>query len=286
MTFAEANKIKIVDFLTKSGIEPAFKKGNKHWYRLRNENTPSCVVDTENNTYHDFGGGGSGGGTVDLVCWMENQKAFGALLVLSGYKNIPQPLSFKREKVKVIAESILKINHVQSLQNQALIQYLESRKIPFKIAKQYIEEAYYSITNKDTGEVKNYFAVAFRNDENGFELRSKYFKGGTSPKTITTIPVNLKSVNVFEGFMDYLSALVYYKTISPANTTIVLNSTSNIRHLYDLLPNFSKINLYLDNDPTGIKTTSEIICRCPVAVNQSAIIYPEFKDFNEFIMSL
>lgn len=286
MTFAEANKIKIVDFLTKSGMEPVFKKGKKYWYRLRNENTPSCVVDTEKNTYHDFGGGGSGGGTVDLVCWMENQKAFGALLVLSGYENIPQSLSFPREQIKVISESILKIDHVQRLQNQALIQYLESRKIPFKIAKQYIEEAYYSITNKDTGEVKNYFAVAFRNDQNGFELRNKYFKGGTSPKTITTIPVNLKSVNVFEGWADYLSALVYYKTISPANTTIVLNSTSNIRHLYDLLPNFSTINLYLDNDITGLKTANEIISRYPDAVNRSQIIYPQFKDFNEFITSL
>jgi hypothetical protein len=178
----------------------------------------------------------------------------------------------------------IEIKHLQQLQNRALIQYVESRGIPATLAALYCEKAYYSITKPETGEIKRYFALAFRNDQSGFELRNKYFKGGTSPKTITTIPGNMNRVNVFEGWMDFLSGLVHYGISSLGNTTIVLNSLSHLKQLYDILPNFNQVNLYLHNDPAGRKATEEITGRFPAAVNQAAKLYPNNKDFNEFIM--
>jgi DNA primase len=83
--------------------------------------------------------------------------------------------------------------------------------------------------------------------------------------------------------MDFLSALVYYQQSIPINTTIVLNSLSNLRRINNLLPNFTQINLFLDNDNAGENATNDIISQFPNAVNHSRIIYPEYKDFNDFL---
>lgn len=285
MNCHQANELSIVDYLSKSGIQATTKKGRNFWYcsPLRNEKTPSFKVDPEKNIFYDYGIG-SGGRMIDLICMLYSVEVTGALLILAGADITSRFLSFPKQKEQIIAEPTIEIKHVQRLQNMALIQYIEARGIHKEIASRYVEEAYYAITNTKTGEIKNYFALAFRNDQGGFELRNKYFKGGNSPKAITTIPGNLQAVNVFEGFMDYLSALVYFRQPSPTNTTIILNSVSHLRQLNDLLPNFDKKNLYLDNDPSGIKSANEIINRFPEAVNQSATLFPDHKDFNEFLL--
>ena len=66
-------------------------------------------------------------------------------------------------------------------------------------------------------------ALGFKNDRGGFELRNKFLKLSTSPKAITTIHGAAKALNVFEGFMDYLSALTYYNTSQLEGTAIILN---------------------------------------------------------------
>jgi len=57
---------------------------------------------------------------------------------------------------------------------------------------------------------KSYFALAFANESGGYELRNRYYKGCYGHKDISLIPgrnTASKSVAVFEGFMDFLSAL-------------------------------------------------------------------------------
>lgn len=286
MNCSQANEINIVDFLTKSGIQPATVKGRNLWYNspLRNEKTPSFKVDPDKNVFYDYGTG-TGGRLVDLVCQLHQVEVTGALLILSGADITPRFLSFPQQKQESKQEPTIEIKHVQRLQNKALIQYIEARGIPLAIAARYVEEAYYAITFPGTGEIKKYFALAFRNDHGGFELRNKYFKGGNSPKAITTIPGSLKKVNIFEGWIDFLSAIVFYRQPSPTNTTIVLNSVSHLRKINDILPNFEHINLFLDNDQAGLKATNEIIARYPEAVNQAVKLYPGSKDFNEFLNS-
>lgn len=287
MNCDQANtQIQIPDFLSKEGIKPATSKGRNLVYfsPIRKEKTASFFVYTDQNRWHDFGAG-TGGKLVDLVCQMHRVSISGALLILQGVDVPRQSLSFAGQKEETSREPTIEIKHLQPLQNRALIEYIESRKIPANIAAKYCQEAYYQVTSPETGEMKRYFALAFRNDRDGYELRNKYFKGGTSPKTITTIPGNLKAVNIFEGFIDFLSALVYFGQPSPQATTIVLNSLAHLRQLYDLLPNFQKINLFLDNDPAGQKAATEIISRFPVAINQAAKIYTRRKDFNEFLIN-
>ena len=282
MNCTTANRMSIAGFLQGVGITPESHNNKSFWYLspLHKENTPSLKVNRVKNVWYDFGIG-TGGRLVDLVSQLYRVDIPGALLILSGAQTPTQSFSFHQPDNNL--ESNIEIKHVQSLQNRALIQYLDSRGIPFKIASNFTKEAYYNITKQDTGEIKKYFALAFENDKSGYELRNKIWKGGTSPKTITTIQGNPEKLNVFEGFMDFLSALVHYQQTAPSNTTIVLNSLSHLRNLYSILPNYIQVNLFLDNDQAGKQAVTEIQNRFQAAVNQAQIIYPNHKDFNEFI---
>jgi hypothetical protein len=283
MNCKSGNNLSIAGFLLSKGISPESYNNKSFLYfsPLRNEKTASFKVDRVKNIWYDFGTG-TGGRLIDLVCKMYGVDIPGSLLILSGAGTPPQSFSFDQPQDNTTGSN-LKINHIQPLQNRALIQYLESRKIPFEIAAKYTTEAYYTITKPDTGEIKKYFAIAFKNDLSGYELRNKYFKGSTTPKATTTIPGNPKQLNVFEGFLDLFSGMVYYQQSEPRNTTIVLNSLSHLRHLWDILPTFNQVNLFLDNDQAGQKATIEIQSRFPMAVNKSEILYKNFKDFNEYL---
>jgi len=250
------------------GSEAIYKSPN------RDERTASLSVNRELNVWRDFGNG-KGGKTIDLVCELSGVSVAGALLILSGVQ--PASIVFSSFS-QPEHQPQFKINHVQPLQNAALIQYLQSRKIPYQIASKVpqLKEAYYAVDNK------RFFALAFENDLGGFELRSKYFKGGTSPKTITTIPGSGTGLNLFEGFFDMLSAYTFFPNHSP-NTTIVLNSLVNLDKVD--LTRYDKINLFLDNDEPGLKAANEIMKQHPGAVNRSQQFYKQNKDFNEYLLT-
>jgi len=282
MNCQQANEMSIAGFLMSKGTNPDKADGNNFWYcsPIRNEKTPSFKVCRSKNVWFDYGLG-TGGKLVDLVCKMYNVDISGALLILGGAAaEISHFSSDKRESFD--QETRIEIRHMQPLQNKGLIQYLESRKISPALASKYCSEAYYTTTGND----KQYFSIAFENDSHGFELRNKYFKGSTSPKNITSIKgPNPLIVNVFEGFMDFLSALTWFNTDSPAGDTIVLNGVGFIDRLIKLLPNYKKINLWLDNDRAGKETAARIQELRPDAINRSLVRYSSFKDFNEFLVA-
>ena len=89
---------------------------------------------------------------------------------------------------------------VLPLQNRALLHYLQERGIPSAVAIANCKEMRYSTHGK------RYFAVAFGNEGGGYEIRNPFFKGCVPPKDVTLLPVGSASCNVYEGFMDYLSA--------------------------------------------------------------------------------
>lgn len=279
MNCNEANNIPNTYILHKIyQCEPVEIRGNEVKYKAphRDERTASLFVNRVKNTWYDFGTG-KGGSAIDLVCELSGVSVPGALLILSGVKP-PSLQTFSFSQQSTLKTPTLQIKHIQPLQNRALIQYLKSRKIPYRVAANipHLKEAYY--TNND----KQYFALAFENDSNGYELRSKYFKGCTQ-KDITTIPGKGNGLNLFEGFMDYASALTCFNERS-CNTTIVLNSLVNLDKVD--LTRYDKINLFLDNDEQGIKTAKEIIKQHPGAVNRSQQFYRFCKDFNEYLLTI
>ena len=214
MNTTQAKEISIFKFLQSQGIYPEYTKGSKAFYNspLRDEKTPSFNIDTQKNIWYDYGTA-EGGKIIDLVTKMFGISVSKALEKLSDTNFQSNIISFSFYKQNSVSTGI-EIKHIQPIQNKALIQYLATRKIPLHIAKNYLQEAYYLANNK------KYFALAFKNNKGGYELRNKYFKGGTSPKYYTSIISNTKSLNIFEGVYDFLSALVYYKASQPNNDTI------------------------------------------------------------------
>jgi hypothetical protein len=291
MNIAEAKNISIVGYLASMGIEPDSYSNGRAWYcsPLRpGEKTPSFKVNTRINKWKDFGSDGKGGDLVDLICKMHGVSTTGALLILESPEIAHQKsLSFRGELSDNGTDgNRLTIQHVRPLQNRALIQYIEGRGITAALATHYCKEAYYTLTNPATDEVKKYFSIAFENDRHGWELRNRYFKNSASPKSVTTIPGTMGNMlSIFEGFVDLLSACQYYKVTKPVGSIIVLNSTVHTKDVFHLLPQFEKINLYLDNDPSGERATNEIKARHKRVTDYSKIIYPDNKDFNEFLIN-
>ena len=212
MTYQEANNISIKDYLESLGILPVVDKLYYGMYHspLRQDDTPSFKVDYGVNLWCDFGTG-EGGSLIDLVMKLYECNAYGAISRLEqGYysantfsfqgKSISERNAAKEEKKQLA--SPIEIRKIQPLQNPALINYLKSRNIAPEVVSDYVQEMYYCVNGKPL------FALAFKNDAGGYELRNPGYKGCTSPKDITRIQFAGKRNNacfVFEGFMDYLS---------------------------------------------------------------------------------
>jgi DNA primase len=280
MNCTTANKLSIAGFLTSKGFNPAKHNDNSFTYcsPLRNEKTASFKVDRIKNLWYDFGTG-TGGGLIDLVCEMYRVGIAGALLIISGESQSIKPFSFDRQLIK---SSPLIIEKVKLIQAYYLLQYLKERGIPYYIGSQYTKEVHFA-TNE-----KKLFAIGFKNDLGGYELRNKFYKGSTSPKAITTIPCrpgNSDTLNIFEGFMDFLSCLTWLNTIHLKNTTIILNSVAHLNKIISHMDSYKTINLFLDNDKAGEEATKRIQDRYLHAIDQAKFIYPGHKDFNEFLTS-
>ena len=278
MNCKQAKQIPITHYLNTIGLKPETLKNGSAWYNspFRQESKPSFKVDRDNNIWYDFGTG-TGGNVLDLVMSLNKTGIPGALLILQKPELSKPDLSFSEQQSFNPAN--IKIKHLQPLQNRALIEYLNSRKITPAKAANYVQEAYYQVNEKQ------YFALAFKNDRGGFELRNKYFKGSSSPKAVTTISGHKQAVNIFEGFIDFLSALEHYHTTKPTGTCIVLNSVSNLELIINTLEQYQNINLYLDNDPAGNQAAETIKTRFKKVKDYSKIIYPDHNDFNEFLTS-
>jgi len=290
MNCNQARSLSIVDFLGERDIHPESKNGLEYLYKspIRSEKTPSFFVNLKKNSWKDFGTG-EGGNIIDLVKLMYKTDITGALIILRENKPTHDAsFSFSQHESETNEnDPKLIIKHLQPIQNKALIQYLNSRKIPLNIASMYLLEAYYI----NIAVNKQFFALAFRNDKSGYAL-SNGLKNGkltVKPGYYTTIPGKPESVNIFEGFFNFLSALIFYKTKQPVNTTIVLNSLSNLKKVIPVLSQYKTVNLFLDHDPetrSGEKATEYIKSIHPNVVDQSVKIYPDHKDFNNYLISI
>jgi hypothetical protein len=193
--------------------------------------------------------------------------------------NIPTSnFSFHRGKpdsdMKSPETSITLLN-VQPISNSALIEYLHERRINIGIARIHCSEVHYSVNSKP------YYAVGFRNDKGGYELRSKYFKGCTS-KDITSKTQNKNHCLLFEGFMDYLSFLTIKNIKNCPVDVIVLNSLSNLPKVKNTLESYKSISLFLDNDQAGKRAVLELESVCKNVIDNS-FLYSKHKDLNEYL---
>lgn len=270
-------EIPIADFLSAMGIQPQKQKDGILWYNApyRTERTPSFKVDTNKNVWFDFGVG-KGGDIFDLAGEFIGSGDFllrAAFIAKSGACPLPV---LKQPQRKVAKEPVFEDIWVRPLQNAKLLGYLKERGILAEIAIPNCEEVRYRVHGK------RYYAIGFRNDAGGLELRNRFFKGCIPPKDISLKRNGSDVCAVFEGFMDYLSAM---QMGIIASDWLVLNSVSNVEKAVKALQGYEKIECFLDNDDAGRRTFQRLYDCFGEKVIDRSFLYAEHKDLNEFLLS-
>jgi DNA primase len=288
MNAAQAKMIKIADYLHNLGLSPKKNQRNNYWYLspFRNERTASFKVDTNKNTWHDFGTG-EGGDIIDLARKIENcsvEMALRKLADMCAYvhtgsnANIQSNFSFFQGK-NVLSENSaeMTIISILTITHPKLIEWVKERKIDLALANSYCKEIHYQ---NQSGQ---FFSVGFRNDKDGYELNSpNNFKGCIPSKEITTFQNNSNVCLVFEGFWDFLSYLTIQKIEKTKHDVAVLNSTANTEKSMIFLKNHREIYTYLDNDDAGRKATESIKSANLTVFNRSTQ-FAGYKDLNDFL---
>ena len=255
MEIQNIKQISITDYLQQQGYSPVRVQRIHFWYcsPLRNESTPSFKVNTERNQWYDFGTG-EHGDIIDLVRTLQHCTMYEAIDFLIGSKQIVhQDFSFGGERKT--SKHKLEIISVQSLTNPYLLRYIAERGISLSIANRFCSEIRYNNTNR------TYYAIGFANDADGWEIRSPYFKGCIAPKAITIISKGTDVLQIFEGFMDFLS----WQTLNPSSTcdTIVLNSLALLPRIQEKIKSYKQVESFLDNDDAGRKSFEVLKHFCP-----------------------
>ena len=274
MSCEDARSIDLVNYLAQLGFQPKSIKGNSYWYcsPLRAEHTPSFKVNRNINRWYDFGMG-KGGNLIDFGVLYFNCS----LRILLQSLNHSGILSAAPVELKKVAESKILIGQVGYLKSPVLLSYLLRRKIPPRIAKMYCLQVDYQLNQK------SFYGIGFRNNSGGYEIRNKYFKGSSSPKDFTLIKNGSLTVSVFEGFIDFLSFLVLRPQPDVHSTDyLILNSLSFFEKARHVMESYQRINLYLDNNPSG-----QHYSRNAVSQNQSyedcSSLYENYEDLNDFL---
>ena len=302
-------QIRIEDYLQRIGITPTKKVGNNLWYKspFRAESNPSFKVNQDIKQWYDFGSGDNGN-IIDLAMKLHKTDSVSEALraIERCVPNIQlNSFSFGKQNSP---EQITNIR-LMPIASTSLIQLLNKRGISIELARLYCKEVHYSLKGK------NYYAIAFPNDKGGYETLNPYFKGCLSPKEITTILNNIaikesddsvmhmsmntctqvykkdvthrhnntSIVNLFEGFMDYLSLL----TLQPSQASVsavVLNSVNNLDKAIPFLSEHSKINSFLDNDDAG-RLALKKLQSLKLPVEGISARYSNFKDVNDYLVS-
>jgi hypothetical protein len=272
-----AREILIVEFLKKNGFSPQRENHKEAWYLspIRKENNPSFKVSKILNRWYDFGQG-KGGNIIDLVIEINNncsvQEALGIL-----ENNIPS-FSFQQQNSFAVLnpKDEIRIEKVVPIQHPALFNYLRNRKVNTTEVAKFAKQVHYTL-KKST-----YFAIGLENVSGGWELRNPYYKNAAAPKDYSYFSTSKQLLSVTEGMFDFFSLLTLYPELPEKSDFIVLNSVSFVNRIKNILPNYSMVSLYLDNDTAGKKATQQLLADFHNSVDMSAI-YSFKKDMNEYL---
>lgn len=271
-------KIPLVDFLNHLGHQPTGRDSKGLWFYspYRNEHNPSFHVNPRKGVWFDFGTGAGGdiftlagelAGTADFI----RQAEFIAEKMRMPVERPYKPMPFKEEPTFENVE-------ISRLEHPALLGYLAERGIQEEIARRYCVQVNYELHGK------SYYAIGFENVERGLELRNPFFKGSFPPKAISHITYGNPRCNVFEGFMDFLSA--ERLGLNDGNDTVVLNSVANVGKAIPILSGYPLILCYLDNDVAGRAAFARLRREFGDRAADKSSLYPEHKDLNAYLMSL
>jgi DNA primase len=308
MTIDEIKSVSIYNWMKENGYGDGAKKGKNIFYcsPLRSEATPSFVVNTDKNLWHDFGTG-KGGNLINLVeqlnlTWTEHQvlgyleqqiKKLG-LLFNEDYNARLEEEEKKRQWIEgKKAENEEKLNQetvvemIIPLSHPRLRDYVLQRRIDYNIAQRYCKEVHYSLRGK------SYFAIAFENISNGMEARNKFNKRCIGKKSISVVHptgTQQKECCIFEGFFDMLTYMTLETWMPDIGVSVgkpcdlfVLNGVGEVKLLLPYLKDYDSIHCYLDNDEAGRATTKTIMAYYPDMAIDESYRYKDYGDLNDFL---
>ena len=316
MRAIDAKAIPMSRLLSALGHAPVQARHGEWWYLspFRPEKTASFKLSEDQKAWYDHGRGEGGNIIAFAQAYFDLAKndVSGALNAIEqrlgtgpGVQT-PLPLFEKPdppalspspappEKAALAAtatNSDIRFARMQPLQNTALLAYLEDqRKIDLGVARRYVQEVWFKMRGKD----RWFFALAFPNDSGGYEWRNaddtRIYKRAWGHKDIRTIPLESDeippAVMVFEGFMDFLSALTHDAVSAPKMPVIVLNGTGMKDKAVTAIRAMGtkKVYLYLDRDDSGQQLTSDFQAElADLAVLDQSDLYAGHKDFNAFL---
>ena len=278
MNMDDIRQISLFDFLHHLGYEPTGRDSKGLWFYApyRNERKPSFHVNPRKNVWFDFGSGAGGDiftlagelcDTTDFIRQAEYIAEKMRMPVSQPYK--PEPF---------IEQPTFEDVKISKLVSPALLRYLANRGIPADIAQRYCVQVDYKLHGK------NYYAIGFENSAHGYELRNAFFKGSYPPKHITHIANSNARCNVFEGFIDFLSA--ERLGLNDGNDSVVLNSVANVGKAIPTLAKYPLILCYLDNDTAGRAAVARLRREFGDRVSDKSALYPDHKDLNDYLQSL
>ncbi len=269
-----ARNISVMETLAKFGYFPVKESEKEAWFLsiLRSETQASFKVSKELNRWYDHSTG-IGGNSIDLIVKIKHCTVKEALEFLNNgtsYFSFHQQANFKKATSKIQILKILEIKH------PALIQYLYSRSISLPTARTYCKEVKYQFNGNE------YFAVGLQNEKDGWELRNKYFKNSSSPKSYTYLKKSGKHLFVTEGMFDLLSIIELKNIDTRYCDIIVLNSTAFVKYVVKYFKEYESVHLFLDNDSSG-KKNANILTNNYTNVIDNSYVYENFKDLNELL---
>lgn len=290
----QVNALDMVDYLQSLGFEPQKIRGNDYWYvsPFREEKTASFKVNRKLNVWYDHGAG-QGGRLVDFGILYFKCTVSELLEKIAGNTKIILPLhphkSASADEKKHSTDSAGKIQVISTreIADPGLRHYLSTRQIPVLIANQFCDEVVFELYGK------KHLAIGFKNEQGGYELRSDYFKGSSTPKQPRMIMQKPeKELAVFEGFFSFLS----FQTIMQSGKKIpidlpilqanylVLNSLAFFEKSRERMESYEAIHLFLDRDKWGSLRTKQALEWSPKYKDQSKS-FAKFKDLNECLVN-
>ena len=280
---------------------PPAAGGNYYFFSpFRQEQTPSFVVCVPKNVWADFGGvpapgkKADGGDVLALIMRLTDFDLPTARLTLRAWAAdlaTPAELALPpapRGETFVTDKVTFTDVRVEPLHWQVLVNYLGSRGINWPLVQQsartlaHLQQIFYR-TSTSVRE-KPYFGLGWKTAA-GWEVRSQNFQGTIGGKGLTWLPGRERAeVVVFEGFLDYLSALTHFQRAYFNCTVLVLNSVALLTEALPTLAEARRVHWFGDNDVAGergLHLLRQVLT--PARVTAHNELYRGYKDVNDWL---
>lgn len=277
MNIKQAKEIPVEKVLERMGFLPQKISGFDLWFLspFRLEKTASFKVNTKINKWFDHGEG-FGGNTLDFVIKKSGCTVSDALVFLKDF-NVFFSFHQQENSIEINEKKKYSITSISNIKSNALLEYLNYRGIKNTELINTLSQINYKMNEK------YFYAIGFKNNIGGWEIRNKYVKICLNQKDVSLIKNGSDKLRVFEGFFDYLSFIQLFDEVKNHSDYLILNSISLLKKSESFFSNYIEVELYLDNDLKGKETTSDLLTQHKNTKDKSNI-YKNHKDLNQFLM--